>query len=164
MPSHERKLYHPDDFRQWPRPRYTGYGNGWLQEYGFSSEMKMWKTGSHLDVFLFLSSLLLFFGSRPGIHGVRTGFTTRASHSMGGGVSACAGCTKRSPLRRTDRLWDLRVRTIPYVEWLFHSVFPLSSLHLYWLWQHTTSAPKEGDNVTAWLHVTCPGPGTPRSI
>jgi len=31
-------------------------------------------TGSLLDVFLFLSSLLLFFGSRPGTNGVGTGF------------------------------------------------------------------------------------------
>jgi hypothetical protein len=30
--------------------------------------------GSLLDVFLFLSSLLLFFGSRPSINGVGTGF------------------------------------------------------------------------------------------
>jgi len=31
MPSHERKLYHPDEFRQWPTPKCTsyGYGTGW---------------------------------------------------------------------------------------------------------------------------------------
>jgi len=36
-----------------------------------SRDMEM---GSLLDVFLFLSSLLLFFGSRPGTNGVGTGF------------------------------------------------------------------------------------------
>ena len=31
MPSHERKLYHPDEFRQRPTPRNTIYesGTGW---------------------------------------------------------------------------------------------------------------------------------------
>ena len=31
IPSHERKLYHPDKFQQWPTPRYTNYkcGTGW---------------------------------------------------------------------------------------------------------------------------------------
>jgi len=34
------------------------------------------ETGSLLDVFLFLSSLLSLLGSRPGTNGVGTGFTT----------------------------------------------------------------------------------------
>jgi hypothetical protein len=51
---------------------------------------------------LFLSSLLLsivhyFFGSRPGINGVGTGFTTSGLQSSGGGVSPCAGSTERLP-------------------------------------------------------------------
>ena len=53
---------------------------------------------------LFLSSLLFctvyyFFGSRPGIHGVGTGFTTFGSQSMGGGVSLCAGPAEGHPGR-----------------------------------------------------------------
>ena len=32
-------------------------------------------------------------------------------------------------------------------------------LLLYGIMQPRGSAPKEGDNVTARLHVTCPGPG-----
>jgi len=40
----------------------------------------------------------------------------------------------------------------------------LSSFLLYWLWQPRRSAPKERDNVTARLHVTCPGPGNTHSI
>jgi hypothetical protein len=33
------------------------------------------ETGSLLNVFLFISSLLLFFGSGPGTNGVGTGYT-----------------------------------------------------------------------------------------
>jgi len=52
--------------------------------------------------FCFFSSLLFsilcyFFGSRPGINGVGTGFTTSGSQSMGGGVSPCARSAERSP-------------------------------------------------------------------
>jgi len=32
-------------------------------------------------------------------------------------------------------------------------------LLLYGFMPPRVSAPKEGDNVMAWLHVTCPGPG-----
>jgi len=38
------------------------------------SEVELWITGSLLDVFLFVPSLLLFFGSRPGTNGVGMGF------------------------------------------------------------------------------------------
>jgi len=83
----------PWRFRQWPTPRYE-LREWWSLEHGFGSgDME---TGSLLDVFLFLSSLL-FFGSRPGINGVGTGFTTSGSQSMGGGVSPCTGSTERSP-------------------------------------------------------------------
>jgi len=61
--------------------------------------VRKWRYGGRdhfLDVFLYLSSLL-FFGSRPGINGVGTGFTTSGSQSMGGGVSPCTGSTERSP-------------------------------------------------------------------
>jgi len=67
----------------------------------------------------------------------------------GGGVSPCAGSAERSPLSCTDRLWDLRVRTIAYVGRLFHSLFPFPSFLLHWLGQPRRSAPKERDNVTA---------------
>jgi len=53
--------------------------------------------GLLFDVFLFRSSLLLFFGSRPGINGVGTGFTSSGYQSMGGGVSLFTGSTERSP-------------------------------------------------------------------
>jgi len=86
------------------------------------------ETGSLLDVFLFLSTLLLFFGSRPGINGVGTGFTTSGSQSMGGEVSPCAGSAERLPLSCTDRLWDLWVCTIAYVERLFDCFLSISSL------------------------------------
>jgi hypothetical protein len=71
-PSLERKLYpyvSDKDLRQ-----DTSYGNDDRLEHGLGSrDMEM---GSLLDVFLFISPLLVFFGSRPGTNGVGTGFTT----------------------------------------------------------------------------------------
>jgi len=46
----------------------------------------------------------------------------------GCGVSPCAGSAERSPVSCTDRLWDLWVRTIAHVGWLFHSLFPFPFL------------------------------------
>jgi hypothetical protein len=37
-------------------------------------------------------------------------------------------------------------------------------LLLYGIMQPRGSAPREGDNVMAWLHMTCPGPGTARVV
>jgi len=88
-------------------------------------------------------------------------FTTSGDKSSGGGVSRCAGSTERLPYG-TDRLWDLWVRTFAYVERLFDCFH--SFLHLYGFMQPRGSAPKEGDNVMARLHVTCPGPGNARFI
>jgi len=70
-------------------------------------DVEIWRTGSLLDVFLWLSSLLLFFGSRPSTNGVGTGFYHLRSQSSGGGFSQGAGSAERSPLSCTDRLWDL---------------------------------------------------------
>jgi len=78
-------------------------------------EVEIWRTRSLLDAFLFLSSLLLFFGSRPTTNGVGTGFYHLRSQSSGGGLSPCAGSAERLPLSCTDGLWDLWVRTIAYV-------------------------------------------------
>jgi len=69
---------------------------------------------SLLDIFLFLSSLLHFFGSRPGTNGVGRGFYHLRSQSSGGGCSPAAGSAERSPLSGTNRLWDLWVHTIAY--------------------------------------------------
>jgi hypothetical protein len=64
------------------------------------------RTGGKLSIgrpfFCFFSSLLFFvlyyfIGSRPGIHGVGTGFDNSGSQSMGSGGSPCAGCTERLP-------------------------------------------------------------------
>jgi len=55
------------------------------------------EAGSVLDGSLFHVFLLLFFGSRPGLNGISTGFTTSRSQSMGGGVSLFTGSTERSP-------------------------------------------------------------------
>ena len=56
---------------------------------------------------------------------------------------------RKVAIERADQLWDLWVRTIAYVGWLFYSLIPFTSLLLYWRWQPRRSAPKEGDNVTA---------------
>jgi len=73
------------------------------------------ETRSLLDVFMFLSYLLLFCGSQPGINGVGRGFTTSRSQSKAGGVSQCARSAKTSPMSSTDQLWDLWVCIIAYV-------------------------------------------------
>jgi hypothetical protein len=71
MPSHERKLYHPDDSDNDLRRDIRATGMDGRRSMGL--EVEIWRTGSLLDVFLFLSSLL-FFGSWPGTNGVGTGF------------------------------------------------------------------------------------------
>jgi len=88
-------------------------------------------------------------------------FTTSGDKSSGGGVSPCAGSAEWLPYS-TDRLWDLWVRTFAYIEWFFDCF--RSFLLLYGFMQPRGSAPKEGDNVTARLHVTCPGPVNTRFI
>jgi hypothetical protein len=45
-------------------------------------------------------------------------FTTSRDKSSGGRVSPCAGSAEWLTYS-TDRLWDLWVRTFPYVEWMF---------------------------------------------
>jgi len=65
----------------------------------------------------------------------------------GGGFSACAELTKRLPLRCTNQLWDVGVRMIVYIEWLFLSWIPFPSFLVYWLQLPRVSAPEEGDNV-----------------
>ena len=88
-------------------------------------------------------------------------FPTFGDKSSGGGVSPSAGSAEWLPYGN-DRLWDLWVRTFAYVEQLFDCFLPF--LLLYGFMQPRGSAPKEGDNVMAWLYVTCPGPGNTRFI
>jgi len=71
MPNHERKLYHPDDCENDLRRDILATGMDCPRCMGLKVEI--WRTGSLLDVFLFLSSLLLFFGSQSGTNGVSTG-------------------------------------------------------------------------------------------
>jgi len=114
MPSHERQLYHPYEFQQWPTQRYTSYecGTGWLLGCCMGSGVEKWRNwgprlGSRAELSIEHSSLLFsslvisilcyFFGSRPGINDFGTGFTTSGSQSMGGGVSPGAGYAARAP-------------------------------------------------------------------
>jgi len=43
-------------------------------------------------------------------------------------------------------------------------LFPFPFFRIYWLWQPRRSASKDRDDITARLHVTCPGPGNGHSI
>jgi len=111
-----------------------------------------------------LFSLLYFFTSLdpdPVQMASARVFTSSGDKSSGGGVTPCAGSAEWLPYG-TDRLWDLWGRTFAYVELLFDRFYYL--LLLYGFMQPRRSAPKEGDNVTARLHVTCPGPGNTRFI
>jgi len=83
-------------------------------------------------------------------------FTTYPDVSSGGGVSQCAGSAEWLTYGN-DRLWDLSVSSIAYIERLCDCF--LSFLLLYRFMQPRGSASEEGNNVTARLHVTCPGQG-----
>jgi len=146
-------LYHPDDSDNDLRQdiRATGMDGRW----SMSSEVavrRIWKQSRRFLLFLcfllfsshLFSSSLLWISARYKWrrHGILLPTNV-------GGISPCARSAERSPLSFTDRLWDLWVRTIAYIGWLFHSLFAFPSLLLYWLWQPRRSAPNEGDNVTA---------------
>jgi len=127
-------------FRQRPTPGYE-QRKWWSLEHRLGSwDMEM---GSHLDVFLFITSLLLFFGSQPGTNVVGMGFTT--CHRMWS-----------FPVRQNRRTVALywpdwsRVSldcTSTYAEHVFNCFLPF--LFLYRWLQPRGSAPKKGDDVTA---------------
>ena len=128
MPSHERKLYNPDDSENdLSRDIRATAMDG---RRSMSSEVgvqRIWKQFRRFLLFLcfLLFSALLFSSSLLWISArykwCRHGFLPPAN---GGGVSLCAGSAERSPLSCTDWLWDLWTHKIAYVEWLFHSLFP----------------------------------------
>jgi len=103
------------------------------------------ETGSLSDVFLFLSSLLLFFGSRPGTNGVGTGFYHQSMDVE----------FPHAPDLPKGRHWAVpigsgtydfvQVRTRQECIILFRLLF----FSLVRFMQPRRSAPKEGDNVTA---------------
>jgi len=124
-------------------------------------EVEIWRT---VLLWMFLLSLLfLYFFTSLDLGPVQMAstqvFTTSGDKSSGGGVSPCTGSAKWLPYG-TDRLWDIWVRTFAYFEQLFDCFLLL----LYGVMQPRGSAPKEGDNVMAWLHMMCPGPGNMRFI
>jgi len=128
-------------------------------------EVEIWRM---VSLWMFLLSLLissLYIFTSLDLGPVQTAsarvFTTSGDKSSAGGVSPCTGSAEWLPYG-TDRLWDLCVRTFAYVEQLFNCFHPF--LLLYGIMQPRGSAPNEGDNVMAWLHVTYPGPGNTRFI
>ena len=60
-------------------------------------------------------------------------------------------------LYRTDWLWHLCIRTFVYIEWLFDCFH--SFLLIYGFIQPRGLAPKERDDVMAWLQITSQVPG-----
>ena len=130
------------------------------------SEVEIWRTVSlwmFLLSLLFLFSLLhYFFGSRPSTNGVGSGFYHLRRYVKWRWSFPVRRICRKVALSGTDRLSDLWVRTFAYVEQLFDCCH--SFLLLYGIMQPWGSAPKEGDNVMARLHVTCPGPGNTRFI
>jgi len=124
-------------------------------------EVEIWRT---VLLWMFLRSLLfLYFLTSLDLGPVQMAsarvFTTSGDKSSGGGVSPCTGSAEWLPYG-TDRLWDISVHTFVYFEQLFDCFLLL----LYGFMQTRGSAPKEGDNVMARLHVMCPGPGNTRFI
>jgi len=146
MPSHEQKLYHPDDFNKdwcWD----TSYGSDGHWSMGY--EVKIMEGRITFGCFLvsLFSSSLLWISARYKWR--QHGFLPSA---YGGGVSTCTGSAKGLALSRTDQLRDLWVRTIVYVEWLFHSLSPFPFVFSARWMQPRRSAPQMRDNVTAILY------------
>jgi len=102
------------------------------------------ETGSLFDVFLFLSSVLLFCGSWPGTNGIGMGF----GHLL-----------MKVEFPHAPDLWKGRHCAVPISSRTYdlvqvrmqHECVMLSflSFSLVQFMQHRRSAPKEGDNVTA---------------
>jgi len=142
MPSHERERYHTDHSdkdRRWD----TSYGKDGRWSMGL--EVEIWRR-DHFWMFSCFS--LLFFSSLD--HGpVQMALARVFTTSQWRWSFPVRQIRRKVAIERTDRLWDLWVRTIAYVGWLFHSLFPVSSHLSYWLWQPRRSAPKERYNVTA---------------
>jgi len=128
----------------------------WLADAGYSGSEDMDDGVTLDDPYIsslhFLTSLDL---SSVQMVSVRVCTTPRAK-SGGGGVSPCAGSAEwlRSG---TARLHAILVHMYVYIEWSFDC--SISPLLLYRFMQLKGSPPKEGDNVIARLHVTCPGLG-----
>jgi len=70
--NHKRILYHLAHSHNDLRQHIQAMGVDGLRS--MCLELEIWRTGSLLDGFLFLSSLLLFFGYWPGTNGVGIGF------------------------------------------------------------------------------------------
>ena len=122
MPSHEQKLHHPDNSDNDLRRDIQATGmmvvGGWVRKLRYGDGI----TFGCFVVSLFSSSLL-WITAQYKWH--QRGFLPPAN---AGGVSPCTGSAERLPLSCTDRLWDLWVRTVAYVGWLFHSLFPFRFL------------------------------------
>ena len=114
--------------RQWPTPRCTGYVYGWSVEYGFGS--RDMETGSLGDVFVPLfSSSLLWISAQYKWR--RHGFLPPSESVKWRWIFPVHRIHRKVTLSGTDRLWDLWVRTIAYVERLFDCFPSISFLSYY---------------------------------
>jgi len=109
-------------------------------------KLRSWRTGSLLDVFLFLYSLVLIFGSRPGTNGVGTGFYHQSMDVEFPRVP--------DPPKGRHRAVPIGSGTYDFVSVhtqheLYNTYFPFLSFSLVRFMQPRRSAPKEGDNVMA---------------
>jgi len=117
--------------RNWG-PMHGSGGNRWIvSELGTGRKLSV---GRSFILFLFFSSLLnpsslLWISARyrwcrHGFYHLRISFNGRWSCPV-------RRIRQNVTLSGTDPLWDLWVRTIAYVGWLFYSFFPFSSLVLF---------------------------------
>jgi len=118
--------------------------------------VEIWRTGLLWVFFLPLFFFSLYFSTSLDLGPVQMPpawvFTTYSDNPSGLGVSHCAGSAKW-PQHITNQFWDWLVSTFVYVERLyvwFESILLLDGFML-----PTGSAPTEGDNVMAGLHVMC---------
>jgi hypothetical protein len=135
---------------------------GWMPDI---PEGQIWRTVSLSMFLLSLFFCFVYYFTSLDLGPVQMAsarvFANSGDKSREGGVSPCAGSSKWLT-HGTDRLWDLWVRTFANIERLFDCCH--SFLLLYRIMQPRGSAPKEGANVMARLHVMCPGPGNPHFI
>jgi len=179
MPSHEWELYQPDEFQQWPTPRYKNdecsterqvrcctsseVETRWnqslrIQSRGNGSIVPELRTEAKLSIghslllFLLFSSLLhtlLLHQILACINGVSTGFATSGSQSMGGAISPCAVSVQRSPWAVLIGSATFECVRVRTQQDCLMLSFPFLSFSFVRLMQPRRSSPKEEDNVIA---------------
>jgi len=148
----------------------------WWQRLGMSHECNIgWSDAGHsrsgdmedgvtLDVpsfaFLFCSVHLYFFRSRPSTNDISMGYY---HHRRQGKWRWCFPMLQTCQINTILYLWVVGLMGwYIRVHWTVVGLYPCQLLEGFILPRR--SAPKEGENVTAWLHTMRPGPGKTCSI